>query len=575
MTNPLPDWAGQMRDLFRSGSVAQFLIHGNIFDVVPVEDSAGKRLLSVKAFLEGVMFESYDVVLEYDRGRGIRPIKGADDWGDWLTQVLGNDASIQQTRDPGAALELIDRYLLRTLNLQVVRGREGTPRKIAVIIDFAEFVVPRGEAIQLSGPFSANIVKVLGWANDPAILQSNVVTVLLTEGLHDLNPLVVENPHIATLKIPLPSEPEMLAYLQTLISTQFPDLPSKCEVTVEVLSRRLTGLSRVGAKRVLATALTNGQKITAAWLMRMKKEMIERECQDLLEFLESPFTLDQVSGLDAVKTWLREDTELLRRGAMNALPMGYLITGRIGTGKTFVVQCWAGELGVPCVVFKNFRDRWVGATESNLEKIFSVLHALGQVVVFIDEADQAAGKRGGEDGDSGLSGRVYAMLAKEMSDTRNRGRIVWVFATSRPDLLEVDLKRQGRLDVHIPLFPPQTRDEMQSLLLTVAKKLRFPIEAKDIPPLPDGIVLGGNEIEGIFVRAMRLFELQKEKHSPMRDILEGVFKDVRPNANTRKLEYMDLVAVKECTDTSFLPLQYQKMTPEDLEHRIEELRRFI
>ena len=575
MTNALPDWAAQMRDLFRSGSVSQFLIHGNIFDVVPVEDAAGKRLLSVKAFLEGVMFESYDVVLEYDRGRGIRPIKGADDWGDWLNQVLGNESSIQQTREPGAALELIDRYLLRTLNLRVVRGREGTPRKIAVIIDFAEFVVPRGEAIQLSGPFSANVVKVLGWANDPAILQSNIVTVLLTEGLHDLNPLVVENPHIATLKIPLPSESEMFAYLQTLISTQFPELPSKCEVTIEVLSRRLTGLSRVGARRILSTALTNGQSITAAWLMRMKKEMIERECQGLLEFLESPFTLDNVSGLDAVKAWLREDTELLRRGVMNALPMGYLITGRIGTGKTFVVQCWAGELGVPCVVFKNFRDRWVGATESNLEKIFSVLHALGQVVVFVDEADQAAGKRSGEDGDSGLSGRVYAMLAKEMSDTRNRGRIVWVFATSRPDLLEVDLKRQGRLDVHIPLFPPQTHDEMQSLLLSVAKKLQFPFEVKDIPPLSDGIILGGNEIEGIFVRALRSFELQKEPRSSLRDILGEVFKDIRPNAHTRKLEYMDLVAVKECTDSSFLPPQYRKMTPEDLEQRIEELRRFV
>jgi SpoVK/Ycf46/Vps4 family AAA+-type ATPase len=331
----------------------------------------------------------------------------------------------------------------------------------------------------------------------------------------------------------------------------------------------------VGAKRVISTAITNGQSITAAWLMRMKKEMIERECQGLLEFLESPFTLDQVSGLDAVKAWLREDTELLRRGIMNALPMGYLITGRIGTGKTFVVQCWAGELGVPCVVFKNFRDRWVGATESNLEKIFSVLHALGQVVVFVDEADQAAGKRGGEDGDSGLSGRVYSMLAKEMSDTRNRGRIVWVFATSRPDLLEVDLKRQGRLDVHIPLFPPQTHDEMQSLLLSVAKKLRFPIEVRDVPPLPDGIVLGGNEIEGIFVRALRLFELQAEPHSSMRDILGGVFKDIRPSAHTRKLEYMDLVAVKECTDSSFLPPQYREMTPDDLEQRIEELRRFV
>src|SRR6185436_16207569 len=268
MINQLPGWAEQMRDLFRSGSVAQFLIHGNIFDVVGVEDAAGRRLLSLRAFLKDVMFESYDVVLEYDRGRGIRPTKGAEDWGEWLKQILGNEVATLQTREPGTALELIDRYLLRALNLQAVRGREETRRKIAVVIDFAEFVVPRGDPIQLSGPFSANVVKVLGWANDPAILHSNIVTVLLTEGLHDLNPLVVQNPHIAALKIPLPSEAEMQDYLQTLIATQFPQLPSKCEVPVEILARRLTGLSRVGARRALSTALTNNQTITGALLMR-------------------------------------------------------------------------------------------------------------------------------------------------------------------------------------------------------------------------------------------------------------------------------------------------------------------
>jgi ATPase family protein associated with various cellular activities (AAA) len=574
MTNSLPAWAEQMRDLFRSGSVAQFLIHGNVFDVVSAEDETGRRLLSLKAFLNSVMFESYDVVLEYDRGRGIRLTKGTEDWGEWLKQILGNELSAAQTREPGAALELIDRYLLRTLNLQAVRRGEAQ-RKIAVIIDFAEFVVPRGDPIQLSGPFSANIVKILGWANDPAILHSNIVTVLLTEGLHDLNSLVVENPHISTLKIPLPSEEEMLEYLHTLIKTQLPELPSKCEVPTEVLARRLTGLSRVGARRVLSNALANEGSVTAAWLMRMKKELIERECQGLLEFLESPFTLDHVAGHAAVKAWLREDTELLRRGLMNALPMGYLITGRIGTGKTFIVQCWAGELGVPCVVFKNFRDRWVGATESNLEKIFSVLHALGQVVVFVDEADQVAGKRGGEDGESGLSGRVYAMLAKEMSDTRNRGRILWVFATSRPDLLEVDLKRQGRLDVHIPLFPPQTPEEVRDLLLSVAKKLEFPLDERDIPSLPEGVTLGGNEIEAILVRALRLHELAPEPRLPLREILDATFKDVRPNAHTRKLEYMDLVAVKECTDTRFLPQNYRNLTPEDLEIRIDAARKFV
>ncbi len=574
--NPvLPPWADEMRDLFRSGSVSQFLLHGNVFDVVLAPGSPEPRLLSLSAFLDEVMFESYPVVLHYDRGKGIRAVRGAEDWSEWVRGVLGDQAaSMVPLREPGAAMELIDRYLLRCLNLQSLRGGEGAPGKIAVVIDFAEFVVPRGDPLQLGGAFSSNVVKVLGWANDPGIRRSDIVTVLIVEGLHDLNSLVVDNPHAASLNIPLPNEAEMSEYVQMLARTSLPELAEKSELPVEVLGRRLTGLSRVGAHTVLARTLKNEPRITAAWLTRMKKERIEKECQDLLEFVESPYTLDNMAGAEAVKAWLREDAELLRRGVLHALPMGYLIAGRIGTGKTFLVQCWAGELGIPCVIFKNFRDRWVGATESNLEKIFSILRALGQVVVFVDEADQAAGKREGGASDSGLSGRVYAMLAKEMSDTRNRGRVLWVFATSRPDLLEVDLKRQGRLDVHIPLFPPETPEEMRQLFFSVARKLKVPFEETDMPEIPAGLVLGGNEIEGILVRALRMHVLQAEKR-PLRDILAEVMKEVRPSAHRLKLEYMDLVAVKECTDARFLPGRFRDMPPDELEKRIEELRRFM
>lgn len=579
----LPRWAVEMRDLFRSGSAAQFLIHGNIFDIVP----SGGRLLSLPAFLDEVMFGSYDVVLRYDRSRGVRATRGADDWGAWLDQALGREGNLQSLlREPGSALELIDRYLLRTLNLQAIlaEGRlpstslgpgKPAPTRIALIVEFAEFVVPRGDALQLGGAFAANTVKVLGWANDPAIAHSNIVTVLLSEGLRDLNELVVENPHAASLHVPLPDEAEMTSYVQALAASQFPEMATTSEVPLETIGARLTGLSRVGARTAIGLALRNGRAITAAWLSQIKKELIERECQGLLEFVESPFTLDNVAGHDAVKDWLRQDTVLLRRGALRALPMGYLIAGRIGTGKTFLVQCWAGEIGIPCVVLKNFRDRWVGATESNLEKIFAVLRAVGQVVVFVDEADQAAGRREGGDNDSGLSGRVYSMLAKEMSDTGNRGRIIWVFATSRPDLLEVDLKRQGRLDVHIPLFPPETPQEREALLLAIAKKLKFPLAAGDLPPFTDGVALGGNELEGVLVRALRLHELSEEPRRPIREILADVLKDVRPNPHTRKLEYMDLVAVKECTDARFLPARFRELTPEELETKIDALRRFV
>ncbi|HVT79331.1 MAG TPA: AAA family ATPase [Phycisphaerae bacterium] len=592
----LPQWAQDMRDLFRSGSVSQFILHGNVFDLVPATlpvagGTPTRKLLPLKSFLEESMFAQYDVVIHYDRGKGLRCPKGTDDFCDWLESLSDSDKQmVVRAREPAMALELIDRYLLRTLNIRtlsketraaaVAAGAKsaGAPERIAVILDFAEFIVPAGNALSLGGDFAANIVRILTWANDPAILQSNIITVLLTEELNDLNEEVINNPHPAKLKIPLPDDKEMAEYVNMLQQTTFPDLAKKCEVPLEVLGRRLTGLSRIGARTLIGNALNNDRTITAAWLTRMKKDAIERETNGLLEFIESNFTLDNLAGSDAIKAWLRQDAALLKKGAINSLPMGYLISGRIGTGKTFMVNCWAGELGVPCVVFKNFRDKWVGATESNLEKIFNILRALGQVVVFVDEADQMTGKRDSND-DSGLSGRVYAMLAKEMSDTRNRGKIIWVFATSRPDLVEVDLKRPGRLDVHIPLFPPQNSDEMKALFTSVAGKFKFPLKAEEIPDMPAGLQLAGNEIESLLVRVLRQYELADDSAGQakpgLKGLLEGALKEVRPNPNTKKLEYMDLAAVKECTDNQFLPAVYREMGLEAIERRLAELRAWV
>src|SRR5688500_17488061 len=146
MSAELPRWATEMRDLFRSGSAAQFILHGNVFDIVP----SGGKLFSVPAFLEQVMFATYDVVLRYDRSRGVRATRGAEDWGDWLQAALGKESSsLTLMREPGAALELIDRYLLRALNLQALPKAAAAPKRIAVIIEFAEFVVPRGDAAHL------------------------------------------------------------------------------------------------------------------------------------------------------------------------------------------------------------------------------------------------------------------------------------------------------------------------------------------------------------------------------------------------------------------------------------------
>ena len=95
----LPRWSTEMRDLFRSGSAAQFLIHGNVFDVIP----NGNRLLSLPAFLDEVMFSTYDVVLRYDRSRGVRATRGGEDWGPGWTMPSGNRGICSRccaSRDP-------------------------------------------------------------------------------------------------------------------------------------------------------------------------------------------------------------------------------------------------------------------------------------------------------------------------------------------------------------------------------------------------------------------------------------------------------------------------------------------
>ena len=574
----LPPWAKELRELFLSGAASQFLVYGNIFDLVPYTAADGTtQFLSLKQFIDDIMLESYDGIIHYDRGKGIRVSRGDKEWSDYIAAVSGSAGAQTVPRDPLRALELIDLYLLRALNLQAIKSKEGKAFKVklAVVLDFAQFIVPRGDPIQLSGDISSNVVKILSWANEPAILSSNIVTFLIAEKLNDLNNLITENPHAAKMEIKLPTEEEMLAFVRWLRSTTFPELEQQTDVALEVMAKRLTGLSRIDARNVISYALNNQRRITDSMLRQMKKEMIEKECQDLLEFFESPYTFDLVAGLEQAKGWLRQDASLLRNGKLHALPMGYLIMGRIGTGKTFLVQCWAGELGIPCVVLKNFRDKWVGTTESNLEKIFSILRALGQAVVFVDEADQMTGKRESGGSDNGLSGRVYAMLAKEMSDTRNRGKIIWIFATSRPDLVEVDLKRQGRLDVHIPLFPPQTESEYEQLFLSVARKLKFPLKMEDLPALPEGSDFGGNEIEGMLVRALRLFELEPEETRSLPEILRRVAVDMKPSAHGKKLEYMDLVAVRECTDAGFLPERFGKLSPEETEQKLEDLRRFL
>jgi hypothetical protein len=169
------------------------------------------------------------------------------------------------------------------------------------------------------------LIQVLDWASDPAITGAVVATVLVTDNLTDLHRALVESPYSAKIKIDLPSAEELAAYVADLVAGR-DDFKELCDLDVEALAARLVGLSRVNVRSLVLRALGNRERLTHTFLARLRKELIEKQAAGLIDFVESRRTLDHVAGHVEAKAWLRQDAELMRRGASRAIPMGWSAT---------------------------------------------------------------------------------------------------------------------------------------------------------------------------------------------------------------------------------------------------------
>ncbi|MEX0599767.1 MAG: ATP-binding protein, partial [Rhodothermales bacterium] len=334
-------------------------------------------------------------------------------------------------------------------------------------------------------------------------------------------------------------------------------------------------------RTILADILENRTEFTFDVLSEMKKEFIEAEAYGMLEFVESDFNLDMIAGHSEAKSHLRQAAQALRAGRTDVLPMGYLVSGPVGTGKTFMINCFSGEIGIPMVKLKNFRSQWQGVTEGNLEKILHLLEAMTPVAVMIDEADAALGNRDVE-GDSGVSRRVFGQIAAFMSTPHHRGRIIFFLVTARPDLMPIDLKRQGRAEEHLALFYPSTRADREELLRVMMKRTGVQMSMDE---MPDALLNGekaysGADMEALFTRAKFRAAAGDVGTAPATgrvttQILQDVVDDFIPPTYPEEVELQTLAAVLECTSQSLLPERFREMDRETIVRRVQALKHIV
>jgi len=542
-----PEWARKLADLYESNAASQFVIYGNISDRMVLPVSPNPRLGSISDFLLEVLLPRFDVVLSYDIGNGVRVEKGGEVFSKWPHF----QESQRDWKAPRSAVEMLTRYFRYCANLT----RLNQPAiQVGCMIKNADLLVP-GLQGGLDYDLNALASLIRDWSSDALLANHALASFLLTENLNDLHPLVVNNPRVARAKIDLPSSKELSDGFR-IISGSYPVALADFASDLRGLGEQLSGATLGAVESVVKTKEHRKERLASDDLAKIKKELVEKDTNGLIEFVETTRTLDDLYGIENIKKWLRQDIELWKRNDVAALPKGYLLCGPVGTGKTFLVECLAGEACVPIVKMKNFRDKWVGSSEGNLEKIFRLIHALGRCYVFIDEADQALGKRDSSGGDSGVGGRIYSMLAEEMGNSKSRGQVIWVLASSRPDLIEVDLKRPGRVDVKIPLFPTATAREGFALLSMVAKKRGLAIPEAVFPALEPRIpqLLTPGAAEAL---AMNLYRHVRTSDAKIEEVLAAALAEYQNPIAADVMAFQIELAAKEASALEFVPATFR------------------
>jgi len=211
-----------------------------------------------------------------------------------------------------------------------------------------------------------------------------------------------------------------------------------------------------------------------------------------------------------------------------------------------------------------------------LEKILTVVKAIGNVLVIIDEGDRAFGAGPGE-GDGGTTSRVIARIKEFMSDTTNRGRVLFVVMTNRPDKLDIDIKRAGRLDRKIPFFYAQTAEEVEPVLFAQLRRHRIEHHLempRDRDRTSHRLVGWSNaDIEAVVLAAHD--QAAETGEGVTAERLGAAIDDYLPARDAAMLEYMELLAAFESSSRRLLPRPYAELEVDELQGRLRALRREV
>jgi SpoVK/Ycf46/Vps4 family AAA+-type ATPase len=465
----------QIARIINSGQARAIVLSGNIYDLyydgreyVPLI-----QFLQNKTKIPGLVQVVYELngpirISEEDRN------KLREAWAAWKNGIAVEAIATREVLQDGSKFDLrrreFDQYLrdaignatqaLEFLRQLTICSRNCLKENLLVMIEGADIMLPAGDGdvARLNDSQLRRITIVTDWFGDPAFFNGKDTVLLLAESRSLIHPRVGRMPQLLSVDIPAPDLKGRKHYAQWHAAKSG---NQSIVDGLDMIAEATAGLSIHAMRQLLMASDYSKTPIQRQDTTQQVEDFIQSQLgEDVIEFKKPVQTLKDVIGFRKLKEFL--ESYMIPRMKLpddRALP-GAAIAGPIGGGKTFIFEAVAAELDMPVLVLKNIRSQWFGQTDVIFERLRRVLEALEKVVIFVDEADTQFGSvgEGAHETERRLTGKIQGM----MSDTRLRGRVIWLLMTARIHLLSPDIRRPGRVgDLIIPVLDPIGEDRLE------------------------------------------------------------------------------------------------------------------
>lgn len=580
-TNDLPaasyPFFSQLARVLNSGQSRSVVLSGNIYDLY----FDGKQYSPILPFLiektrvAGMIQVVYELngpvrLSEEDRTR----LREA--WTAWKNGVTIDGIPMREVLNDGSRFDLrrreFDQYLrdaignatqaLEFLRQLTICSRTCLKENLLIFIEGADMLLPAGDGdvARMNDAQLRRIAIVTDWFSDPAYFSGRDAVVLIAESRSQIHPRVSRLPQVLSVEIPAPD----LAARKHFITVHTASNPNSQKHDSDLVGEATAGLSLHAMRQLLLSADYLQKPVTRADTTKQVEAFIQSQLgEDVIEFKKPSHRLSDCVGFSKLKEFLH--SYLIPRMKLpddRALP-GAAIAGPIGGGKTFIFEAVASELDMPVLVLKNIRSQWFGQTDVIFERLRRVLEALEKVVIFVDEADTQFGSvgEGAHETERRLTGKIQGM----MSDTKLRGKVIWLLMTARIHLLSPDIRRPGRVgDLIIPILDPTGEDRKDFIRWMLGPT---GINNESLVDWLDRDGLEQDYSSAGFAALRSQFKAippkdEEELKATIRDFIQPAIKQTR--------RYQTLQALVNCTRRSLLPDPH--ITEEDREAMEREIR---